>query len=102
MAVSTVLYDRTAARESSKILGVPVAHAEPNSPPEALLKGYKAALWLCFAFAITGLSFGILVAPQALTTFSLSFTAMVLSGVLLRNIGYVGHSKKSKTTDEEK
>lgn len=102
MAVSTVLYDRTAARESSKILGVPVAHAEPNSPPEALLKGYKAALWLCFAFAITGLSPDNWAAPQALTIFPLSLAAMVLSGVLLRNIGYVGHQKKSKATDEEK
>jgi len=78
LAVTTVLYDRTAMREAEKILGYPVAHVDTEGPREALLKGYQAAQWLGCGFALT---------------------AMLFSATFLLRIGYVGHPKKSKSVE---
>ncbi|KDQ19284.1 hypothetical protein BOTBODRAFT_434411 [Botryobasidium botryosum FD-172 SS1] len=79
LAVTTVLYDRTALREAENILGHTVTHVDTNGPREALLKGYKAAQWLGCGFALTG---------------------MIFSATFLFRIGYVGHPKKGKSSEE--
>lgn len=57
LSLSSVLLDRTIASKS-KSLGISVPSggtAADSAPKEALLAGYRAAQWLCFAYVMVGL-----------------------------------------------
>ncbi|KDQ19374.1 hypothetical protein BOTBODRAFT_437663 [Botryobasidium botryosum FD-172 SS1] len=80
LAVTTVLYDQIAKKETVKILGHPTALTDSAAPRDALLKGYRAAQWLNFAFLMAALG---------------------LTIIFLRGIGYVGHAKVKAASDQE-
>ncbi|KAF7987040.1 hypothetical protein HWV62_163 [Athelia sp. TMB] len=70
LTISTIVYDRVVARDESSI-----------DSHSATLKGYKAAQWTAFGFAML---------------------SAVLATMFLRGVGIVGYSKHSVIQDEEK
>ncbi|EIM85299.1 efflux transporter [Stereum hirsutum FP-91666 SS1] len=80
LAVTTIVYDRVLATQSS-LLGVTIDTSGTNAPKPAQLKAYQAAEWTAFGFGILG---------------------MVLS-LFLRGVGIVGHvpEEDEKMGDEE-
>jgi len=61
LALTSVVLDKTIAKKVHS-LGVsvpPGGAASDNTPPEALLAGYRAAQWLSFAFVMVGLTLAV-------------------------------------------
>lgn len=53
LAVTTIVYDRVLATQSS-LLGVTIDTSGTNAPKPAQLKAYQAAEWTAFGFGILG------------------------------------------------